>query len=1341
MSKNSPAVDQATSRIPIVAIGASAGGLKQISALLEALPEDTGAAFVVVQHLSSEHISQLPELLARATRLEVISVEDGTRARPNCIHVMPEDTALEIEGDTFVFVPKTHEPGPTVIDHFMRSLASARGPQAVGIILSGTGSDGALGLKALKRCGGLALVQDPSTAEHPGMPRAAINSASPDYVLATTELVAPLCNHLAHNMTDSGPAFEDQEPEESVLEDATLRRALRVLANADDKRDFSQYKAGMLKRRLQRRIGLVGVKDEDRYIHRLQDNSDERRALAQDFLISVTDFFRDTDAFGVLCERVFPQLLADRNASDPVRVWVPGCATGEEAYSMAMALDEAIEASSQAHQFIVFASDIDARALEVARLGLYPETIAAEVSKPRLRRYFERHGDEYRIKRSLREQVVFATQNLTEDPPYARLDLISCRNLLMYLRPEAQKQVIATFHFALKPQGTLFLGSAETLSGQINLFESFDKNARLFTRIGASHGTTRHELPFAAYGGRKRSGEEMSPENQSQHENPEHIARDLLLREFVPASVLINRKYEILCSYGETRDFLNLPFGASSLSLVDMVRDGYRSHTRAATHRAFRDDTSAEIVATVPAYGDHPIRITARPLHKPESARGLAFVTFERIQRGLPADTPAANTENERQLVDDLAAVRSELNTTIQSLEASNEDLNGSNEEVLSMNEELRSTNEELQTSKEELQSVNEELSTVNSELESKVAELETAHNDLQNLFAGGRVATLFLDRGLCIKRFTPTITDLLSLIMSDIGRPLSDISLKFDDPDLEADAEHTMADLTHRDKEVRASNGRWYQRRILPYRTQNNTIDGVVITFSDITALKQSATVSAESEQRLDLAMGAFRGGMWDMYLGANAEGSRPDHVYLSARLKQLLGFADDQFPNSMRAWEERVIEEDRAAFRDIDRRQQVGASGLHYRIRHRDGSIRWFASYGMQAEDGAGGMTRWVGIDRDITERKLTDIDADQARARLRLLADAVSEMIAYVNAEGIFQFGNGLFNECFGHACGGIAGRSLAQVLDTGANAALQPCLEAALAGRSSSCQFEQIGPDVQPQKLAANLVPQTVGGKTIGAYLLVTRIGTQGRRASDQIDRQRGMVYLQRLATIGKMTASLAHDIKQPLTAINNYASALKRMVHVGQDEAALISALDKIADQVRHASDMVSLTRDFGRERDTDDSDADLNTLVQRAVSLTENLAHRHRIEVHTDLQRPLPVLECLSIQIEQVIINLIVNAVDAMADSDTGDRHLTLRTRPFDEHGVELSVEDTGSGIPPEKLKRIFDTFYTSKLEGTGLGLSMSRAIVEAHGGRIWADSRLDHGATFVIELPGKTAS
>ncbi|MGN8200249.1 CheR family methyltransferase [Salinisphaera sp. RV14] len=1341
----------AATTTPIVAIGASAGGLRQISTLLGGIPAGTGAAFVVLQHLSSRHTSQLPSLLGRATALPVVTIEDRMTVTPDHVYVMPEGCALGIEGAQLRLLPKNQEPAPTVIDGFLRALAQEQGSRAVGVILSGSGQDGALGLKAIKLHGGLALAQDPETAEFGHMPRAAMELASPDYVLETRALIEPLCNHLRHNIkmpplppgatgTDNHrPRPGDTGPPDIEIGDRILHQALDLLRRNENRRDFFPYKPNMLKRRIRRRMGLLGARDPQAYLARLEKDASERANLTQDFLISVTDFFRDTAAYDALRCDGLSALLKDRDAADTIRAWVPGCATGEEAYSIAFALDEAIRETGREYNFIVFASDIDTRALAQARAGVYPESISADLTQRQLRTYFDKIDDHYRVKRGLREMVVFAAQNMIEDPPYSRLDLISCRNLLMYLAPETQQRVIATFHFALKPNGLLFLGSSETVAGQVDLFEPLDAASRLFKRATTQYAS-RADLPFAPGAGPGRSGDEPRTPRQSTapHDDAQELARSILLREFVPACVLINRKLDILCSYGPTRDFLTLPFGPSSLSLMDMVREEYRSHLRAIIHRAFRDDSQCDVTAVPHDDDDYAVRITARPLHRPASARGLLFVTFERLKTAARTKPGATSDHEQQQLADELEATRNELNTTIQALEASNEDLKGSNEEILSMNEELQSTNEELETSKEELQSVNEELTTVNTELENKVAELETAHNDLENLFAGTNVATLFLDKALCIKRFTPAIKGLLSLITSDIGRPLSDISLKFDDPALAADAENVMRELSQREREVQTRHGEWFLRRIVPYRTQDNAINGVVITFADITEIKQASLASAESEQRLDLAMGAINGGMWDMALDPMTQDAQPDHIYISDRLKHLLGFEPEQFPNSLQAWEERVIAPDRERFSAIDRRVARGDGGLHYRIRHRDGNIRWFASNGTVIRDDENRPVRWIGIERDITEQKLAHLYVVQAQARLESLADSIPQMVAYADASETFHFANQAFSALFGHTPQDITGHKLEQIFGPATYAELRPCLAAAMAGREATSHVTHTDTAGRVHGFTVSLIPQfshdRVSDDTAPELCLLLRENeADGRRAFDHIDRQASLVYMQRLATLGELTTTLVHDIKQPLNSINNYAGAIKRMLHAGRPIDQVTPTLGKIAEQVQHASEIVTVTRDFVGDRET--SNSDLNTLIHQALALVESLVRKNHIDTHLDLYSPLPAIQCTPIQIEQVIINLIVNAVDAMESVDRGRRNLTIRTRLVDDE-VEFGLTDSGEGIPRQKLGRIFDSFYTSKLEGTGLGLSLARSIVEGHGGRIWAESTLDHGATFFVRLP-----
>ncbi|MDN5938272.1 MAG: PAS domain-containing protein [Salinisphaera sp.] len=1333
MSANAGSAQEPAAAIPVVAIGASAGGLEQIKLLLKNMPTDTGAAFVVIQHLDPQHQSHLTELLAQAGELPAVTVEDGMPAQANHVHILPPGYRLGIDGNGVFYLTTSQgrEARPTLIDSFLRDLAAARGRRAVGIVLSGSGSDGALGLKAIRSAGGLAMAQHPDHAEFDSMPRAAATHASPDCLLDTEELVAPLCNHLRLTLTYHEPSVQADTDDNGPIDDAALAAVLRVLRERD-RYDFRHHKPAMLKRRLQRRMALGGVSSTRTYLGALQKDAEERNRLCSDFLISVTDFFREPDSYRELNDSVIRKLLKSRSVDSPIRVWVPGCATGEEAYSIAMLLAEAIKASGRGYQYIVFATDIDESALIAARSGIYPDSIEADLSSERLRSFFDRVDSHYQIKRSLRERVVFASQSVADDPPYSRLDLISCRNLLIYLTAETQQRVITLFHFALEETGFLFLGSSETVGKQVDLFEPLSKEHRLYRRLTTSR---QYRVNFPSAHGIRAEASPAQGNHRNDSGRPrdaEQIAREILLAEHVPAAVLVNRKLEILCSYGPTQDYLALPLGESSLGLMEMVRDAYRSHLRAVTHRAFRDPEQSHST-TVQEANEQTLVITARPLRQPEQARGLVLVTFERLPAARSAQLEASSSDDlERQLAEELDATRNELHGTIAALEESNEDLKGSNEEVMSMNEELQSTNEELETSKEELQSVNEELTTVNTELEAKVAELESAHNDLNNLFSGTQVATLFLDRALCIKRFTPAIRKLLNLISADIGRPLRDMTLKFNDPHLLADADKVLAELTPREAEVASADGeRWYQRRILPYRTRDDAIEGVVISFADITDLRSAMLSSREHEARLDLAVSALNGGMWDMPIASEVPDKLRDEFFISERLKRLLGFDNAQMPNSLQAWIERIVPEDQASYADIVGRQS-DERPLHYRIRHHDGSIRWMASYGRVITDAQGQPSRWIGISCDITDTKLAAIRSEHLQAQIIQLADALPQMLAFIGADNHISFANTAFQQRLATGAEIPAGKNLAEVLETTIHTALAGHINTALQGKASSCELAL--PDSRHGVF--KFVPYSADGKVTGYYLLVTEEPRDGESGIDWKSDQDRLVYIQRMAATGEMASMLAHDLNQPLAAINNYASAVMRMVHAGKPADDSAATLRKIAGQVERAGDIINNLRDFIGHRDTGQDRIDFGQIVQTALSLTAGRVHKMGVDVEVVECNPQPVMHGNTVQLQQVLVNLISNALDAMRDTDRTARRLHIAVAQPDTAQIQIVIEDSGPGVAIADLESIFDAFHSSKLEGMGMGLAICRAIVQGHGGQLWAESDHGHGARFVLSLP-----
>ncbi len=826
---------------PVVAIGASAGGLEALQELFRHMPADTGFAFVVIQHLSPRHETLIASLLAPLTAMPVREVAaDETVIEPDHVYVKPPSGTLTVD-DCVLYVSKMPRlrGRRSPIDQFFRSLAEDQEDEAVCIVLSGTGTDGALGLKAIKEHGGLSLVQAPSTALYDSMPRGAMLTGAVDHVLPVAEMPARLVEHMARLRAGQGGNPERFREEIG----GHLGRICSVLRRQTG-HDFRHYKQTTLVRRVRRRMSEVGVDSVYAYLDRLNHDVSEVEQLFRDLLISVTHFFRDPDAFELLAAQVVPRLFEGKDADGSVRVWVPGCATGEEAYSLAMLLREHLDGLAAPPQVLVFATDIDSQALEAARQGLYPETVASQVAAGRLERFFVKQGNMYQVAREVREMCLFSLHNLIADPPFSRLDLVSCRNLLIYLESELQKKVAALFHYALRPGGFLFLGPSEMVAGQPELFRTLDKKHRLF-----QSRDTVVRPPFSfPLSERSRLGLRL-PDETPRRPLPrqQEVARtfeSVLLESFAPACVVVNESGDIVYFSPRTGRYLEPPAGTPVVNVVDMARKGLRLDVRTALHKAVtsRVQVVHESVAFELEGETGRVNVIVRPIPELGEDPGLYMVVFQEVVtagEGTSEADPgemAADDPLVRRLEAELRSTRDHLQATMEELESSNEELVSSNEELLSMNEELQSANEELQTSKEELQSVNEELETVNSELKKKLDELGRANSDLQNLFQSTRIATVFVDRELRIKKFTPAALEVFRLIDSDAGRPIADIAPRFAGVDLVADIREVLRTLSPRERQVRTEEEEaWYLLRILPYRTLDDVIDGVVLTFLDI--------------------------------------------------------------------------------------------------------------------------------------------------------------------------------------------------------------------------------------------------------------------------------------------------------------------------------------------------------------------------------------------------------------------------------------------------------------------------------------------------------------------------
>jgi len=836
----------------LVGIGASAGGLEACSKLLAAMPDSGTMAFILVQHLDPTHESLMVALLASHTTLTVREAADGMPIEPGHLYVIPPGSYLSVAGGMLrLSAPAARHGMRLPFDFLLRSMAEEYGSRAACIVLSGSGADGSLGLAEFKERGGFVIAQDPDEAGQDGMPQAAILTGLVDRVLRVSAMPAVLIEH-------TGPIAEDEETQPSA--GPNLLPEIIDLLRTKTAHDFTLYKTGTLLRRVERRMAMAAIEPGrmDAYLDVLRGNAVELDLLSKDLLINVTSFFRDPAVFELLATKTLPELIQHHPADQSLRVWIAGCSTGEETYSLAMLLREQLTAAKRNTKLQIFASDVDPDAVATAREGLYPAAIEADVSPERLDRFFTKEGHNYRVRQELRALVVFTIQDVLADPPFARLDLVSCRNLLIYLRAEAQAKVIALFHFALREGGLLLLGAAETVGADLSRFAVVSKPARLYRQIGRNRTG---DLGFSMNGGdvlriQPRPGAGHGPSRQLALAE---LCRRLVLDSYAPAAVLINQKHECLFSLGPTDRYLRMAPGQPSHDLLAMARPGTRTKLRVAIQQADRENATVGVAG----WADHDgtasgFRIEVRPVsHDGEKLLLICFIDLPKPERG-PSPTSPQEASRVAELELELETTRSELRLAIQNLELSSEEHTVANEEALSVNEEYQSTNEELLTSKEELQSLNEELTALNSQLQETLERQRTTSNDLQNVLYSTDVATLFLDTDLNIRFFTPATKSLFNVIPSDIGRPLADLRSLASDSDLPGDVREVLQNLAPVEREIETSDGVCFLRRVLPYRAQGTGVEGVVITFTDVTERKQTAKALEAAKQEAEQANAA---------------------------------------------------------------------------------------------------------------------------------------------------------------------------------------------------------------------------------------------------------------------------------------------------------------------------------------------------------------------------------------------------------------------------------------------------------------------------------------------------
>ena len=900
---------------PIVGLGASAGGLKAFEDFFSGMPANVepNMAFVLVQHLAPDHKSILTDLISRYTSMQVFEVTDGMVVQVNCAYIIPPNVDLAyLKGRLHLLEPSAPRGQRLPIDFFFRSLAQDQREHAIGIILSGTGSDGSQGVRAIKGEGGMVMVQDLTSTEFDGMPRSAIATGLVDFELPPAAMPAKLLAYAKHAY---GKLLRNKT--DAPLDSNSLSKKIFILLRAQTGHDFSQYKPSTINRRIERRMAVHQVDTIDNYVKYLQQTPAEIEALFRDLLIGVTKFFRDDEAFQALEEEIIPALFKDKPAGSVIRVWSTGCSTGEEAYSIAILLQEHIELSKKDFSVQLFATDIDSRAIATARVGLYPASITGDITPQRLARFFSAEADAsaYRIHKNIRDMLVFSEQDVIKDPPFSKLDLISCRNLLIYMDTELQKKLIPLFHFALKPAGILFLGTSEGIGDFSTLFNVLDRKTKFYQRKEQYSGATRNNLGramgnispplFDTGQSLMASSAKPQPATVPVKISLKELTEQTLLKKIAPASALVNERGDIVYLHGRTGMYLEMNSGEVGINnILKMAREGLRRDLTSTLLAAVKTKTTVRClgisvktnghftkvnltVCTALADENADLKLKGSGLNNSTDASkntavsksigvssetNLYLIILEEdlspVIKGEHLDNSTAKKIQEKLFDADaearIDALRQELRakdeylqTTHEELESSNEELKSSNEEMQSVNEELQSTNEELETSKEELQSVNEELATVNNELQTKVVDLSRANNDMNNLLAGTGIGTVFVDHQLRILRFTPAASTIINLILSDIGRPVAHIVSNLVGYDnLVSDTQSVLNTLALKEVEVETKEGSWYAMRIQPYRTLNNVIEGAVISFVNISEMVQARMALDKANDLLRLAV-----------------------------------------------------------------------------------------------------------------------------------------------------------------------------------------------------------------------------------------------------------------------------------------------------------------------------------------------------------------------------------------------------------------------------------------------------------------------------------------------------
>src|SRR6267154_523484 len=1321
-------VPQPALPFPVVCVGASAGGLEAFTQLLSALPTDTGMAFVLVSHLSPSHASHLAEILSRATRMPVNEVKDEPKVQPNCVYVIPPDSSMIIAHGSLKLIPRhkvdgRHHP----IDLFLQSLAEDQRHKSIAVILSGTGSDGTLGMDEIKAAGGITFAQDESAA-YEGMPRSAALAGTVDFRLPPSDIARELGKIARHAYIGT------EQPPERILGGGQISRILHLLHQTTGV-DFSQYKASTLHRRIARRMALQKIEHLADYTDYLRSHTAEIDALFKDILINVTSFFRDPDTFEQLKTRVFPRMASEHTSSDPVRMWVVGCSTGEEAYSLAIVLTEFMEQEGRAWPVQIFATDLNGSGIERARGGVYPKSIADRVSPDRLRRFFYELDGKYRVAKTIRDLCVFAKHNVLEDPPFSRMDLISCRNMLIYLEPVMQQHLLPTLHYALKPSGLLVLGGSESTGAFNELFDPVDAKHRLYSKKSSATRLPPPLIPRLPMG--RHIPQPVVEHDTRRLEGAQREAERILLARYTPPGVVVTEDLEILQFHGDTSAYLAPIAGKASLNLIKMLREGLLAPIRATIARAKQERAPVRKNDVRVKGNGHERRVHLEvvPVKGIGSDKSNFLVLFH---EPVPAHAPAARaetrspkqraTEHEAdELKAELTATKDYLQSVIEQQEAANEELQSANEEVQSANEELQSINEEIETSKEEMESSNEELATVNEELQNRNAELGRSNNDLMNLLASVHMAIVMLGPDLRIRRFTPMAETMLNLIPTDVGRPLTDIKLNVDVPDLEAILGDVLESVQPFQREVQDRNGRWYSLRVRPYRTMENRIEGAVLALVDIDSIKQTAESLRVGAERLRIMYDRAPVGIFETDLEGRFQRVNDCFCELTGRSRDALltlRSEDITHPDDL------VLQRE-----DFERLRAGDVASVRREKRYlrENGQAVWVELHRFIVPGPEGRPAFSVGIAEDISERRETETQLRRREARFRALMNSAPVLIWVSGLEGM-EYVNQAYLEFLGVESHDVLGNAWTYYLHPDDREGYATTYAQAVTGLLPfEYQFRFRRSDGDYRWMMAVALPQfgpagKFAGYT-GAFFDITAL--KQAEASLRTADQRKDEFI----------AMLAHELRNPLAPITNIVQMMRSH---DLDEKTRDWAHELLDRQLRNVGRMVNDLLDVSRvsygKIQLQRQRVELGELVGRSVDALRATIDAAEKEIAIELPTTPVVLFADPVRLEQVIGNLVNNAVKFTPHAG----HIWVSAALTNgDKDVQVSVRDDGEGIAADVLPRVFDLFVQGSTSfdraqgGLGIGLSLVRGLVELHGGSIEAKSDgPGTGSEFIVTLP-----